>query len=243
MARKDSKDRGLFERTVDSGDYWIRYAGNDGREHMERGGTKSEGRALYMRRRTEIHDGTWKSPRERRAVRRKAIEHSTADEPLTLGAFADAWLEERTPHLTKAVHYDYKLLLNSHVHGHELARKPIAEVNDRVISLLVKDLTEHQTRRKKPLSPRRINMAIARLQTIFATGHRRKLIVDDPMPHVANLANPSTTWTHSTSLRHCASSMPQKVGNALFLACCSSPACGRMKRSRHRGTRSTLSMG
>jgi hypothetical protein len=58
MARKDSRDRGLFERTVGSGVYWIRFAGPDGREHMERGGTKSEARALYMRRRTEIHDGT-----------------------------------------------------------------------------------------------------------------------------------------------------------------------------------------
>jgi hypothetical protein len=85
---------------------------------MEHGGTKSESRALYMRRRTEIHDATWKSPRERRAARRKAIEPSTAEAPLTLGAFADAWLEERTPHITKAVHYDYKLLLKSHVHGH-----------------------------------------------------------------------------------------------------------------------------
>jgi hypothetical protein len=58
MARKDGKDRGLFERPADSGVYWIRYAGPDGREHMEHGGTKSEARALYMRRRTEIHEGT-----------------------------------------------------------------------------------------------------------------------------------------------------------------------------------------
>jgi len=73
-----------------SGVYWIRYAGPDGREHMERGGTKSEARALYMRRRTEIHDGTWKSPRDRRAARRNALEPPTTEAPLTLGAFADA---------------------------------------------------------------------------------------------------------------------------------------------------------
>ena len=58
MARKDGKDRGLFERPADSGVYWIRYAGPHGREHTEHGGTKSEARALYMRRRTEIHEGT-----------------------------------------------------------------------------------------------------------------------------------------------------------------------------------------
>jgi len=85
------------------------------------------------------------------------------------------------------VQYDYKLLLRSHVLGHDLAKKPIAEVNDGDISLLVKDLTEHKTRRGKLLSHRRINMVVARLRTIFATAHRRKLIADDPMPHVANL--------------------------------------------------------
>ena len=79
MARKNRRDRGLFERSAGSGVFWIRYAGPDGREHMEQGGTKSDARALYMRRRTEIHDGTWKSPRERRAARYGLID-SAADE-------------------------------------------------------------------------------------------------------------------------------------------------------------------
>jgi len=154
---------------------------------MEHGGTKSEARALYMRRRTEIKDGTWKSPRERRAARSGSIDSAAARNPLTLGAFAEAWLEERTPLLTKAVHYDYNLLLKTHVLPHEIANKPLAEVNDGDIALLIKELSEHKTRRKKLLSPRRINMVIARLGTIFATAHRRKLIAEDPMPHVTNL--------------------------------------------------------
>ena len=187
MARKGCKDRGLFERPPCSSIYWIRYAGPDGREHMEHGGTKSEARALYMRRRTEIKDGTWKSPRERRAARSGSIDSAAARNPLTLGAFAEAWLEERTPLLTKAVHYDYNLLLKTHVLPHEIANKPLAEVNDGDIALLIKELSEHKTRRKKLLSPRRINMVIARLGTIFATAHRRKLIAEDPMPHVTNL--------------------------------------------------------
>ena len=190
MARKNGKDRGLFERPADSGVYWIRYAGSDSREHMEHGGTKSHARALYMRRRTEIRDGTWKSPRERRAERRRTLDPCAAETPLTLGAFADAWLQERTPHLTKAVHYDYTLLLKTHLLGRGLAEKALAEVNDGDIALLIKELSEHETRHKKPLSPRRINMVIARLRTIFATAHRRKLIADDPMQHVANLREP-----------------------------------------------------
>jgi hypothetical protein len=106
MARKGGRDRGLFERIEGSGEYWVRYAGPDGREHMEHGGTKTEARTLYMRRRTEVRDGTWKSPRDRRAVRRNATKSAAIGAYLTLGDFARAWLEERTPHLTKAVQYD-----------------------------------------------------------------------------------------------------------------------------------------
>ena len=63
-------------------------------------------------------------------------------------------------------------------------------MDDGDVSLLVKELAEHKTRRKKPLSPRRIDVVIARLRTIFATAHRRKLTANDPMPHVANLCEP-----------------------------------------------------
>ena len=192
MARKNRRDRGLFERLAGSDLYWIRYAGPDGREHMESGGSKGEARALYMRRLTEIRDGTWKSPRERRASRSGSIDSAAGQTPQTLGAFASAWLEERTPHLTEAVQYDYKLLLKSHVLGHAIAKKPLAEVNDGDVSRLVKDISERKNRRGKPLSPRRINMVIARLRTILATAHRRKLITDDPMQYVANLREPKS---------------------------------------------------
>jgi integrase len=154
---------------------------------MEQGGTKSDARALYMRRRTEIHDGTWKSPRERRVAHRKAVETATGGSSQTLGEFASAWLEERTPYLTEAVQYDYRLLLNTHVLGHGIAKRPIADVQDGDVSLFIKDISERRTRRGNLLSARRVNMVIARLRTIFATAHRRKLMAVDPMPHVKNL--------------------------------------------------------
>jgi len=62
MARKGNQDRGLFERPKDSGIWWVRYMGPDRGEHAERAGTKSEARALYMRRKTEIAAGTWTAP-------------------------------------------------------------------------------------------------------------------------------------------------------------------------------------
>jgi len=109
-----------------------------------------------MRRRTEIKDGTWKSPHERRDARRKALGPLANGPSATLGDFARAWLEERTPHLTKPVQYDYKLLLDSHVLGHGIARQPIAKVNDADIARVIKDISEREGRRGKPLSPRRI---------------------------------------------------------------------------------------
>jgi hypothetical protein len=62
MARKGNQDRGLFERPKRSDIWWVRYVGPDRREHMERGGTKTEARALLARRQTEIADGTWHAP-------------------------------------------------------------------------------------------------------------------------------------------------------------------------------------
>jgi len=51
----------------------VRYMGPDRREHAERAGTKSEARALYMRRKTEIAAGTWTAPLRARGTRRKRI--------------------------------------------------------------------------------------------------------------------------------------------------------------------------
>jgi integrase len=78
-------------------------------------------------------------------------------------------------------------LLNTHVLGHGIAKRPIADVQDGDVSLFIKDISERRTRRGNLHSARRVNMVIARLRTIFATAHRRKLMAVDPMPHVKNL--------------------------------------------------------
>src|SRR5215472_17407747 len=111
MARKGGRDRGLFERPKGSGIWWINYVGPDRREHMERGGTKTDARALLARRKTEIADGTWQAPHGHgmRAVDGERRPPSAAD--VTLREFAQKWLEERTPWLTKRVAHDYGLML------------------------------------------------------------------------------------------------------------------------------------
>jgi len=54
MARAQGKDRGLFERPKGSGVWWIRYSDREGQEHREKVGPKSEARAAYEKRKTEV---------------------------------------------------------------------------------------------------------------------------------------------------------------------------------------------
>jgi len=187
MARKDRIDRGLFERSEGSGVWWIRYAGPDGREHMERGGTKTEARTLLERRKTERHLGTWKPSAKANRGRWAGHARSVDPDGPTLGAFAGQWLQERTPHLTPLVLYDYGILINTKLLPHPIARKPIAKIDEGDIARLVKKLSEQRARGGKVLSPRRVNMVISRLRTIFRTARRRKIIADDPMQYVENL--------------------------------------------------------
>ena len=192
MARRNGKDRGLFERPMGSGIWWIHYHDANGRKHREKGGNKTEARALYMRRKTEIRAGMWTAPGDRGMPQSAAGGGATAGASTTLGDFALAWLKERAPHLTPAVREDYERLLRFHVFDLPLARRRLAEIHDGDISRLIHDLSAKTTRGHKPLSPRRINMVVARLRTIFATARRRKLVTDDPMQYVANLREPKS---------------------------------------------------
>lgn len=65
MARKGSKDRGLFER---NGVWWIRYMDGHGQERRERIGAKGLARRVYEKRKTEIREGTYFPPDRRRSV-------------------------------------------------------------------------------------------------------------------------------------------------------------------------------
>lgn len=57
MARKDGKDRGLFERQPGSGIWWIQYNDPQGRKRREKAGTKAQARALYQKRKAEVLQG------------------------------------------------------------------------------------------------------------------------------------------------------------------------------------------
>ncbi len=57
MARKENKDRGLFERVKGSGYWSILYYDTDGRRHREDIGPKSLAKRVYQKRKTEIREG------------------------------------------------------------------------------------------------------------------------------------------------------------------------------------------
>jgi integrase len=192
VARKNGKDRGLFERPKSSGIWWIRYVGPDRREHVERGGTKTQARTLLARRKTEIADGQWQPPYGHGTqAANRSLQRATG-EGLTLGAFAEAWLKERKPHLTPQVEYNYRLILRTHLLPHRLACRLLAEINDGDVAELVNDLVDPKAAHKKPLSAGRVNDLLKRLRSIFRAALRRKLIANDPMEYVERLREPKS---------------------------------------------------
>ncbi len=190
MARKGGKDRGLFERPKGSGVWWINYVGSDRREHIERGGTKTDARALLARRKTEIADGTWKAPYGHGAHAVNGSRRPAAASTLTLGAFARRWLEERAPHLTPQVGYNYRGLVTKWLLPHRLARMTLKEISDGDIATLVNELRRTPGAGGRPLSPGRINAVLKLLRSVFRVARRRKLVADNPMEYVDRLREP-----------------------------------------------------
>jgi hypothetical protein len=190
MARKGNQDRGLYEQPKGASIWWIRYVGPDRGEHRERGGNKSEARALLARRKTEIADGTWHAPYGH-GIHAANRSHPRQDgESLTLGKFAERWLDERTPHLTPQVAYNYRVLIKAHLLTHRIARKMLVEINDGDIASLVNDLYKPSEASRKSLSANRVNDLLKRLRSVFLTARRRKLIGDNPMEYVKRLREP-----------------------------------------------------
>ncbi len=68
MARKDGKDRGLYEHPKGSGVWWVCYFDAIGRRHRERAGTKALARKIYEKRKTEIREERYFPPDRRHAV-------------------------------------------------------------------------------------------------------------------------------------------------------------------------------
>jgi len=68
-----------------------------------------------------------------------------------------------------------------------IGQKPLADISERDINLLKKELRERPTHSGRPLSARSINAILARLRTILTVALRRRLIAENPMAYVDNL--------------------------------------------------------
>ena len=106
----------------------------------------------------------------------------------TLGEFAESWLEERRTGLAMATAYDYGRLIKAVLLPAPLAQKPIDQIDDGDINRFLGELMKRKGLNGPQIGPRRINMMIARLRTIFSIAKRRKLIAEDPMPYIKNLS-------------------------------------------------------
>ena len=109
-----------------------------------------------------------------------------------LGEFAKLWLEERRAGITPETLYDYERLLQTYILPSKLASMRIDTIDDGDVKRFIAEVQAKRTRKGEPVKPRRINMAVARLRTIFATAKRRKLIAEDPMEYVENLREPKS---------------------------------------------------
>lgn len=58
MARKNGKDRGILEKPLGSGKWWVRLSVN-GRERMFRATNKTQAKALYGRLKADIREGKY----------------------------------------------------------------------------------------------------------------------------------------------------------------------------------------
>jgi len=119
-------------------------------------------------------------------------EENHKPEAPTLGEFAESWLDERRTVLTLATAYDYDRLIKALLLPAPIAQRPIGQIDDGDINRFLGELMKRKGLNGPLIGPRRINMMIARLRTIFSIAKRRKLIGEDPMVFVKNLREPKS---------------------------------------------------
>ncbi len=109
----------------------------------------------------------------------------------TLAEYAPEWLKFQTTKkdLRPETVTDYSSIINKHIITDEIASKPMRDITERDIVGFLGRLKQKPAREgsDEKLSARRINMVLARLQTIFLTAARERLpdgtriVIDDPI--------------------------------------------------------------
>lgn len=101
----------------------------------------------------------------------------------TLAAYAQQWLAAQRAHLRPATFYDYSLILRKHLTP-ALATRPLDQVTRQELEDWLLGL------KQAGLGPRRINMALARLRSIFRLAEEEGLIARNPLRLIRSLREP-----------------------------------------------------
>ncbi len=101
-----------------------------------------------------------------------------------LADYARQWLETHRAHLTDGTFYDYGLLIKKQIAGAPLGAMPIDRINRRDVENWILQLQE------KGAGPRRVNMALARLKTVFRMADEEGLVTQNPARLVRSLREP-----------------------------------------------------
>ncbi len=118
-----------------------------------------------------------------RMPRRLGLQSGRGPVP-AVGEYAHQWLQAHRAHLTAGTFYDYGLLIKKQIAGGSLGILALNQVSRRDLERWMVELQE------SGCGPRRVNMALARVKTIFRMAEEEGLIADNPARLVRSLREP-----------------------------------------------------
>jgi integrase len=102
----------------------------------------------------------------------------------TVAEYSRQWLQAHRAHLTVGTFYDYGLLIKKQIAGTALGAMALDQVKRGDVERWMVELQEARS------GPRRVNMALARLRTVFRMAEGESLIADNPVRLVHSLREP-----------------------------------------------------
>ena len=119
-----------------------------------------------------------------RMLQRLGLRTAPIQPLLTLAEYAQRWLAGYRAHLTQGSFYDYGLLISKHIAGAALGALALDQVARQDLDHWILEL------KAQGVGPRRINMALARLRTMFRMAEEEGLIARNPVRLVRGLREP-----------------------------------------------------
>ena len=163
MARSGSKDRGIFERPIGSGVWWVRYAWQE-KEVRRKVGRKTDAKNYYARVRAQILEGRYE-PEKPRAV--------------TLGAWISEYMETVTA-ISKPVQRGYAAFWTD-----RFGNRPITSLKTSELERIQAALVEEGR-----LAKNTINRYYAFLKHVFNVALRDELVKENPVKNVQFFKEP-----------------------------------------------------